>query len=705
MKNLFAKKTLLLILLLSSINNIFGGNLYFNDTIFTKKSPHKANIAPILIATGNQMFCSGSPMNIVTNMTITDPDDTGIDAVYIQISSGYVNGQDLLTLAGVHPTILSNWNATTGKLILSGASGQPTYIELVAAIKDIVYSNNTPSPSGIKNFSISVGQANYLPSTDHYYEYKSNIGINWSDAKAAAQASTYYGLQGYLATITAADESKIAGEQASGAGWIGGSDEQTEGVWKWMTGPEIGTIFWNGAVGGSTPNFAFWNNNEPNNLGNENYAHITEAGIGILGSWNDLSNTGYANGSYQPKGYIVEYGGMPGDPKIQISTSTVISIPSIIATIPQPKCGSGSFTLKASTNIGNVNWYSNPTGGTPLASGNNYTTPILTITTIYYVDAFPVGCNTGNRIAITATINEVPILSANNPNPICAGYSAALSASTTVGNINWYNLNGNLLGSGNTFNTPNLDTDTIFYVEANNMGCLSVRTPVTVLVKPNPDVKDEEINICKGETTTLDAGIPNLSYLWSTGEFSQTIISNGLTNYSVIVTSAQNCSKTKKFVIIGHKAPIITNILVENNTATIITQENGDFEYSINNINYQSSNIFSILASGIYTCYVREKNDCGKDAMQFAIIEIPKSFTPNNDNYNDLWTIKGMSLYPNVEIKIFDRFGKYIAFLNRSKPSWDGTLNNENLPSSDYWYVVKINEYIPEKRGHFALKR
>jgi len=284
--------------------------LFSKDSINTQKNQLVknaiANIAPTLIATGDQIYCPGTSMKIVTDMTIVDPDDLGIDAIYIQISSGYDAGQDVLTLTGSHPNITTTWNAIAGTLSLTGVSGQPTYIELVAAIKDVEFSSSAANPTGVKNFSISVGQANYLPSNGHYYLFVPNIGITWSAAKTAAQASNYYGLQGYLATLTSAEESQIAGEQTSGAGWIGGSDEANEGVWKWMTGPEIGTVFWNGDYTGSTPNYAFWNGGEPNNVnGNENYAHISATGGGITGSWNDLSKTGEASGNYQSKGNIL----------------------------------------------------------------------------------------------------------------------------------------------------------------------------------------------------------------------------------------------------------------------------------------------------------------------------------------------------------------------------------------------------------------
>ena len=57
------------------------------------------NDAPVLTATGNQAYCPKSQINIVTDFNITDPDDTGIDALYIQISTGYEIGNDLLILS------------------------------------------------------------------------------------------------------------------------------------------------------------------------------------------------------------------------------------------------------------------------------------------------------------------------------------------------------------------------------------------------------------------------------------------------------------------------------------------------------------------------------------------------------------------------------------------------------------------------------
>ena len=679
----------------------------------TEKKPTLLNDAPILVATGNQIYCPGSQMKIVTNMTITDPDDTGIDAIYIQISSGYVNGQDILTLTGTHPTIATSWDALTGKLTLTGISAQPTYVNLIAAIEDVVFINSSLNPSGVRTFSITVGQANYLPSNGHYYEYVSDVGITWSNARTTAAGRTYYGLQGYLATITAADEAQLSGEQAAGAGWIGGSDEEIEGMWKWMTGPENGTIFWNGGINGSTPSYANWNNGEPNNnLGNENYAHVTAPGVGIPGSWNDLSNTGDNSGNYQPKGYIVEYGGMPGDPVLQISTSTTITIPSIISSVAQSRCGNGSVTLTASASAGNIKWYATQTGGTPLATGNSFTTPNLTESTTYYIDAFEIGCTTGTRTAVTATINQIPVVTVVNPNPVCGENSTVLTASTTAGLINWYSseTGGTSLGSGNTFTTPMLSEDTTFYAEGINNGCSSGnRIPVNVLVFDLPDVEDETVTLCEGTVITLNAGVSNANYLWSTGETSQSIQVNNNANYSVVVTSlaAGNCSKTKNFTVVQYDIPVIESVVVNNTSVEIIASGNGEYEFSIDGFTYQDSNLFTVSEGGLYTAYVREKiNNCDfSDEENFVVLLVPPFFTPNGDGQNDVFYLNGMEFYPNSSISIFNRYGKLIKQITPSNPFWNGTFEGENLPADDYWYVLKIDNATEERKGHFSLKR
>lgn len=665
------------------------------------------NVAPVLQATGNQIYCPQTTLPIVTNMSITDPDDVGISAMYIQISSGYIFGQDVLTLTGVHPTIVASWNAIEGKLTLNGVSGNPTYVAFEAAIEAVVFSTTSSNPSGQRVFSITVGQANYLASTDHYYEFVPNIGINWNAAKNAAAASTYYGLQGYLATITTMDEVQISGVQASGAGWIGGTDSDVEGVWKWATGPELGTIFWNGSVGGSTPNFAFWNTNEPNNLGEEDYAHVTAPGVGQPGSWNDLTANGASGGAYQPKGYIVEYGGMPGDPVLHISTTSTITIPQITTTTNGERCGSGSVILLATASSGTVNWYTTPTGGTPIYSGNSFTTPVLTTTTNYYVDALPLGCSVGSRTLVTATINALPVTQFITPTTICQNTSTTLTASTTAGIINWYDsATSNVpLSTGNTFTTPNLSTTTIYYFEALNNNCTSIRTAITVQVSTAPNVQDEVVGICENTGVTIHAGISNATYLWSTGATTQTIIIWDAGTYTVEITNSFGCSATKTITATLYPLPRFDTVLVENDQITIVPLNTGDFEYSIDGVTYFSSPQFTITEGGLYTAYIREIHDCGYRSKDFVVVSIPNYFTPNNDGTNDFWSVKGAQYYPKATTVIFDRHGQLITTLRQNNLLWDGTFNNEKLPSTDYWFVTEIPETQQIIKGHFSLIR
>ena len=110
----------------------------------------------------------------------------------------------------------------------------------------------------------------------------------------------------------------MAFSKINAIGWIGASDAAQEGVWKWVTGPESGTQFWSGSSWGSSYGGAFenWGSGEPNNFGDEDYGHFRSDG-----KWNDIDNVYSA-----VQGYIVEYGGMPNDPILQLAAAATVEV-------------------------------------------------------------------------------------------------------------------------------------------------------------------------------------------------------------------------------------------------------------------------------------------------------------------------------------------------------------------------------------------
>ncbi|WP_047544941.1 T9SS type B sorting domain-containing protein [Psychroserpens sp. Hel_I_66] len=376
----------------------------FSENSIAQNSP------PTIVAEGNQEFCGSSPMNVVTSVSITDPDagDISLDNVFLQISEGYVSTEDLLVLTGTHPNITSTWNVPEGKLELQGPA---SFTEFENAISDVLYQTTQSNFTQDKSFSINLGDANFLPSTGHYYVYVSSPGITWTTARTQAENTFYFGIQGYLVTITSEEESQFAGEQSPGLGWIGANDAETEGTWKWVTGPENGQTFWIGEVTGSAPGgeYSNWNTGEPNNIGgNEDYAHITDPSVGNIGSWNDLPNAGDGSPSdpYYPKGYLVEFGGMPGDPEINLSASTTIITPklSLEASVG---CSDGISTLNVNSNTPTVLWYETPSSTTVLNSEPTYEVQLDADTTFWILPLFD-GCNGGIRIPFAVDVLESP---------------------------------------------------------------------------------------------------------------------------------------------------------------------------------------------------------------------------------------------------------------------------------------------------------
>ena len=123
---------------------------------------------------------------------------------------------------------------------------------------------NVPVKLYRRTNSTIAGFTNQQNYNGHSY-YRSTGTATWTTARANCAA-----MGGYLVTITsAAEQSFIFNIWPSG--WIGLTDEVTEGTWRWVTG--------------ETYSYKNWNSGEPNNAGNEDYVQFVSNG-----RWNDLPN-------------------------------------------------------------------------------------------------------------------------------------------------------------------------------------------------------------------------------------------------------------------------------------------------------------------------------------------------------------------------------------------------------------------------------
>lgn len=114
----------------------------------------------------------------------------------------------------------------------------------------------------------------------------------------------------------------------------------------------------------------------------------------------------------------------------------------------------------------------------------------------------------------------VPVVPPNTTNlgdlTVCNNKSTILTTSITCG-INWYNVpvGGSSMFNGSSYATPNLTTNTTFYIEESSCGTSLLRTPVTVTVLPTQTfvIAATETVICNGNSTTLTPlGVTN--YTW-----------------------------------------------------------------------------------------------------------------------------------------------------------------------------------------------
>ena len=182
-------------------------------------------------------------------------------------------------------------------------------------------------------------------------------------------------------------------------------------------------------------------------------------------------------------------------------------------------------------------------------------------------------------------------------------------------------------------------------------------------------------------------------------------------DHYLTIAHSNGCVNTVDFTIEAFEP--LTLLLENSNINEITATATGgleDYTFFFGDVDNGTDNTFIINRTDTYPVTVVDQNGCSVTMeifMEFIDIEVPDFFTPDGDNINDEWLPDNLEAFPNVLMIIFDRYGRELHRMGYGDPGWAGIYNNSELPTGDYWYIIKLQGENDDREfiGHFTLYR
>jgi gliding motility-associated-like protein len=407
--------------------------------------------------------------------------------------------------------------------------------------------------------------------------------------------------------------------------------------------------------------------------------------------------------------------------------TAVLSAPFVIKNVSCNNAKNGSITINASGGTGIIQYAISPN----LNQSNN--TNIFNNLAPGNYDVI-VQDQLGCYIKINFGITEPPVLAVSTVPlsiipEICAGdkdgaFSISISGGTAPYRVSLDNPNGTYTTgslSQTEFNFIGLSGGNHVVYIRDATDCTtdwSVPLPQSINMSPIAIIKYDCVNNAPVNSVTIkvDASITNptdVDYSLDGGTYQVSAIFTNVAAGTHFVTArhTNGCEqKTLPFDIKRvNPLALVLNDGGLNEIVATATGGAGNYQYTLNGKSYGTTSNFIIYESGDYTVTVTDANGCVASATRsFSYIDvcISNHFTPNGDGIEDGWAPGCTINYKDLTFDIFDRYGRKIASY-RLGQYWDGKYNGSELPTGDYWYVIKLNDLRDPREfvGHFTLYR
>lgn len=437
---------------------------------------------------------------------------------------------------------------------------------------------------------------------------------------------------------------------------------------------------------------------------------------------------------------------------VNSSLTPTISIAASAATI----CDGESVTFTASITNGGFNpiiqWFVN---GNPVGSNNStFTTSILANGDVVNAQlTSDLSCATSatatsGNLVMNVESSAVPMAFISTPQTVfCAGQSITITSATTNGGAtpgyNWY-LNGVSTGvtTANYTSTTFMNGDVISLLFTSSSNCASPNQVVSnsiTMIESSSSIASVSISslngtLCENQSVTFIAtptnATSNLVYQWmvngaNVGSNSAAFATSNLNagdQVSLVLTYDNACGVTQTttsntlsitavpIVNAGLDLEILSGETVQLNGQSSVA---GAYTWSPNQF-LDDANILNPTSNSPntieYTLTVTSVDGCtGMDAIVISVnsqdVNLPNSFTPNEDGTNDVWNIANIELYPTMSLQIFNRWGNLIYDQSNTYVPWDGKFKGNPLPSETYFYILQLDANSEILKGSVTIVR
>ncbi len=378
-------------------------------------------------------------------------------------------------------------------------------------------------------------------------------------------------------------------------------------------------------------------------------------------------------------------------------------LPKVVATPAQTAVCAGSSTELSVDPASTATRYTWTTlDGTVLGTERKLTVQPAVDTR--YVLSGTDGYNCAGSDTVLVTVNPLPVVTASRNQNICPGDFADLR----VRGAATYQWTDGLaaLGTGDSLRVTPARTTTYVATGTDGNGC-SDTARVTVTVRglfTSPDTA-----ICAGDFAQLRAGTGYDRYRWSAAgladlEGDSLKVRPAATTTYALTAFAPGCSAAGVVRVTVVPLPVVDlgpdTLICEGETVTLRAAPGGTryrwtYVTSGDILGTATDSLLRADAPGVYAVEVFNRLGCSvTDTVRLAACNdiaekypllIPNIITPNNDGYNDTWTVKNLDQYGNNRLVISNRWGHEVYRVNNYRNQWQGDVPANGMYFYQLW--------------------